>query len=386
MPSPDAELWADRRSTQNSLHALRAELASLRETVAAHTAEIDRLKGSSTSQLAGSSAPLASSSTQFRWPTPVVLVVATLDGTLKTGPRGFNVSWAVNTSRTTVLLYQRLYQNRPHYVKNVAYEAGVHIDFILRHYDNLPNVTVFMQADALRHNAFSFSWLRCVREDDAPGMYAPLTKVRSTRKDFSIWEECCGGAAVVEQCWRDVLDATGYGWLLADRELPRVKFFPGAQFVASRSQLRRHPREVYAKLHAMAAGGDGRCHTGPLQWSRLNATSSWRAGTSLEKDEVGMTQHTLPGAWEHLHHLLIGDLHSAADPSATYPRSPLGNRGERRATSALSSPEFFHDYCLAFKEDCAGSPCDQYLSWAGRKKETHQFGVRQAIRKYGIGQ
>ena len=62
-----------------------------------------------------------------------------LDGTLKTGPRGFNVSWAVNTSRTTVLLYQRLYQNRPHYVKNVAYEAGVHIDFILRHYDNLPH-------------------------------------------------------------------------------------------------------------------------------------------------------------------------------------------------------------------------------------------------------
>ena len=292
MPSPDAELWADRRSTQNSLHALRAELASLRETVAAHTAELDRLKGSS-SQLAGSSAPLASSSTQFRWPTPVVLVVATLDGTLKTGPRGFNVSWAVNTSRTTVLLYQRLYQNRPHYVKNVAYEAGVHIDFILRHYDNLPNVTVFMQADALRHNAFSFSWLRCVREDDAPGMYAPLTKVRSTRKDFSIWEECCGGAAVVEQCWRDVLDATGYGWLLADRELPRVKFFPGAQFVASRSQLRRHPREVYAKLHAMAAGGDGRCHTGPLQWSRLNATSSWRAGTSLEKDEVDVLLHPL---------------------------------------------------------------------------------------------
>ena len=98
-----------------------------------------------------------------------------------------------------------------------------------------------------------------------------------------------------------------------------------------------------------------------------------------------MTQHTLPGAWEHLNHLLIGDLHSAADPSATYPRSPLGNRGERRATSSLSSPEFFHDYCLAFKENCAGSPCDQYLSWAGRKKETHQFGVRQAIRKYGIG-
>ena len=90
MPLPDAEPggWADRRSTQNSLHALRAEIASLRETVAAHTAEIDRLKGFSSIPLASSTAALSSSPSQFRWPTPVVLVVATLDGTLKAGPRG----------------------------------------------------------------------------------------------------------------------------------------------------------------------------------------------------------------------------------------------------------------------------------------------------------
>ena len=57
------------------------------------------------------------------------------------------------------------------------------------------------------------------------------------------------GAAVGEQCWRDVLDATGYGWLLADRELPRVKVTPAQEQAGHRARHGRSPRRNSRVAH-----------------------------------------------------------------------------------------------------------------------------------------
>ena len=51
---------------------------------------------------------------------------------------------------------------------------------------------------------------------------------------------------------------------------PRVAYYQGSYFMASRAQLWRHPRSTYARAHALFAGGDGRCHAGELDWARLS--------------------------------------------------------------------------------------------------------------------
>ena len=59
----------------------------------------------------------------------------------------------------------------------------------------------------------------------------------------------------------------------------------------------------------MAAGGDGRCHRGPLQWERLNWRRPPNGSSEYTLDAPGMSKHTIAGAWEHLHHVLIGALY-----------------------------------------------------------------------------
>lgn len=73
------------------------------------------------------------------WRTHAVLVVATWNGTFHhradTG--------ALN--KFTTVLYQRADPLRPHYSPNFGFEGGVFLQFMLEHYSNLPNQTIFIQ-------------------------------------------------------------------------------------------------------------------------------------------------------------------------------------------------------------------------------------------------
>ena len=70
-------------------------------------------------------------------------------------------------------------------------------------------------------------------------------------------------------------------------------------FVASREQLRRRPREAFARADALTASGDGRCHRGPLNWTSLYAKMEHHAHTVTE-DAPRLTKHTQAAAVERL--------------------------------------------------------------------------------------
>ena len=98
-----------------------------------------------------------------------MLVAATVSGKLKGG----DLAWGRNTSNATVVLYQRVDPSAPHYSPNLAYEAGVHIQFIAEYYDDLPNQTVFLQEGITHHNAHFVPWLKCLRPE---AHYTPNTR------------------------------------------------------------------------------------------------------------------------------------------------------------------------------------------------------------------
>jgi len=362
-----ADLYAPLHQTVDELSALRGEVAVLRATVAKQSTQIQQLAQQFGGHHIGPSAKLPQQpvSEVSAWRTNLVLVVATVKGRLS--PRALH-TWARNTSSSTTIIYQRLDPSSPNYSPNLAFEAGVHIQFIFDYYDNLPNQTAFLQDHPDRHTPQLASWLACLRPDAS---YAPLVKRREIHSGVNLWHRCCRAAAVVEQCWRDSLDVFQLGWLLPDGAQANPGFYAGSMFVASAEQIRKHPRTRYARMHAMAAGGDGRCHQGPLQWERLHKKTANATGEHT-LDSPGMSKHTTAGAWESLHHVLVGGLYRDDKKSI-------------EGGTSLYAPYAFN-FCTAFRGGCDASPCDTYRSWVDNQKwpqkwkdkEHHRMGKGMA--------
>lgn len=261
------------------------------------------------------------------WPTKLVVVVPSLDGNL-TG----KLARVRNSSNLTYIVYQRQDPGAARYSPNFGFEGGVHVQFVHDEYEDLPEVTAFLQDRAEQHNPNIEQWLGCLREDMA---YAPLTGVRLLRRGLDVWRDQVGGRdAIVEQCWRNMLAAFDLSGLLPPRAKPTVGYYQGALFAASRAQLRLHPRSAYARAHALLAGGDGRCHHGELQWETL---FSPRLPTTVALDAPANCKHTSAGAWEHLEHIIVGGM------------------GRNRS---LRAPYKF-DFCSAYRADCPGTPCSR---------------------------
>ena len=87
-----------------------------------------------------------------KWPTRIVAVVAAYDR-----PR----QQFQNSSTVTFVIYQRLRPSEPNYSPNIGAEGGVHIQFILDHYNDLPLQTVFMNDD---HNRRIVDWMEGLSE------------------------------------------------------------------------------------------------------------------------------------------------------------------------------------------------------------------------------
>ena len=144
------------------------------------------------------------------------------------------------SAQAIVYQYQRLNASADCFAKNVAYESGVYLRFIVDHYHALPSHTVFAQADwfAARkgqpfpHSPFPFWQLDCVRSQQqqqrlggaaAPAWthWLPLGlrhtvwppyQVRRIANFFGISFTyrilpMCSGAhgMFVEWCWREIL-------------------------------------------------------------------------------------------------------------------------------------------------------------------------------------
>ena len=76
-----------------------------------------------------------------KWSTPVVVVPAHYREWRRSPP------WATKLPPwASLYIYQRTKKGAPRYSPNYGYEAGVHLQFIKEHYDDLPELVVFTQA------------------------------------------------------------------------------------------------------------------------------------------------------------------------------------------------------------------------------------------------
>ena len=161
------------------------------------------------------------------WPSRLVFVMSTLNGQPSAPTRGspyqraFHdpVRWWHNTSNATFVMYQRSDPSVPNYSPNYGFEAGVIVQFIVEHYAALPDVTIFVQDRPEHHNPHWLAWAQCLKPNVS---YAPMTHARVARLYRANAQTAPGtdaDDAIVEQCWRDMLDAFGVQ-LLYPREKP----------------------------------------------------------------------------------------------------------------------------------------------------------------------
>lgn len=300
------------------------------------------------------------------WATRVVVVIASFNGTL-TGPekrRGpafrslhHPSKWHHNTSNVTFVVYQRTNPQAPNYSPNYGFEAGVIVQFVVEHYEALPDITVFMQDMPWQHNPHWMAWIECLR----PNMtYAPLTHARLARLYRANAQTDPGtdrDDAVTEQCWRDILEAFNVP-LLLPREQPVVAYFQGSTFAVSRDQLRATPLSAWRKVHMMMAGGDGRCHRGPLQWERLSVTRKPHTRTLDTPDARG--KHTSANAFEALQPILVGNL--------------------------AREEVFYFDFCRPYLPNCPRTPCGRVRTaelYVHQMRGRIEHERRRLSREYG---
>ena len=171
VPDPDRpDLWAPRAAEdaeegaaeEGSAEGVSAETSAAAEGDSAETsaaAEGDSAENAPPVTTRREFVPLhAEHDPSAPWRAPVALVIAHYDewDDLDEMP-----VWANNskdprvhpdapTARgyTVAPMYQRRRPESPGYVPNHGYEGGVYLRFVLDHYDNLPDVAVFVQADA----------------------------------------------------------------------------------------------------------------------------------------------------------------------------------------------------------------------------------------------
>lgn len=226
--------------------------------------------------------------------------------------------WVFDNSSWAVFLYQRHDPAAPLYVPNFGYEGCIYLRFIVDHYDDLPNRTVFIQADLDPHGEW-LDWVRCLPES-TPFVQLPVGGFIPDRSvDF--FKPFVPHPFLIEECWRDLLGA--FGIELPPREEPTVAFTPRAAFIASRSQIRRHPLASYEAALSMICSP--RCHSGPIDVDRLwffaqqcpgGSTSSercrqlaeeWRAvAEDPAREDINRNKDAAAMAFEYLLHVFIG--------------------------------------------------------------------------------
>ena len=277
----------------------------------------------------------ATAAAKSQWSTPVVVVPAHYREWGRTPPWAKKLPpWA------STYIYQRTKKGAPRYSPNYGYEAGVHLQFISEHYDDLPELIVFTQAKPTQHNPLFFDTLKCL---NSKTNYTSLNWNYQTR-GTTYWRKFAL-QGVVEQCWRDLLDV--FGVRLPSKVEPVASFYCCAQMAASRDMIRRHPRAAYEvrdrcpparhrrgaiifssaqKAYAML-GGAGACHKGELDWDALSVYASSR---TRKWDAPRYNRHTA-GAWEHLNHVILGGepLNSRRRARARIPRCAPSDFGSR---------------------------------------------------------
>ena len=160
---------------------------------------------------------------------------------------------------TVAPMYQRRRPESPGYVPNHGYEGGVYLRFVLDHYDNLPDVAVFVQADADKIGDVPSRLGKVVTRQKERGDvgYLPINvgwdgnfeQVYFHKRDpyQEWWSET--SLRDVDKCWRTVAGWWGHEW--PSETVPTVSGYCCNYFAASR---RKHPRDAAARRGAKRRG------------------------------------------------------------------------------------------------------------------------------------
>lgn len=186
--------------------------------------------------------------------------------------------------RFNTCVYQRHNASAAAYVRNVAFEAGVYLRYIVDHYHALSAVTAFVQEDA---GADVGARIGCLRTD-APFGWAPLGGIFVAGRDLSIWR-ARGEATAVHACWSQL--AADFGIYLPPGIEPAVSFYCCAYFAMTRAQIQRYSHATYRRAYERLVL-QPHCHDGEAF-----------AGVSVTRAN---DKDTSAGAFEHLQHALLG--------------------------------------------------------------------------------
>lgn len=76
--------------------------------------------------------------------------------------------WAVNNSlqaeyNYSLFIYQKHHPHKPNYIaRNRGTEAGVYLRYIVDHYDDFPDVAIFVHARPEDHSATWLDYVKCI--------------------------------------------------------------------------------------------------------------------------------------------------------------------------------------------------------------------------------
>ena len=229
------------------------------------------------------------------WPTNVAMVVAhynewdeleripdwannTVDpATRPASPRGLGY--------TVAPIYQRKHPDRANFVPNHGFEGGAYIKYVLDFYDNLPDVTIFVQADAGGLPDFAGRLSTIVANADKI-TYTPLN-VASDKEEWSTYFHkripyqewwMSSDLRKVDKCWRSVAGMFGHSW--PENVVPQVSGYCCNLFAASRDNIRRVPKDVWQHLYDnLIVNGECIPGEGPVQ---NRDDDKWQLGIVLE--------------------------------------------------------------------------------------------------------
>jgi hypothetical protein len=215
----------------------------------------------------------------------------------------------------STFLYQKLYPNESNYIAvNRGTEAGVYLRYIVDHYDDLPDLMIFVHAHPEHHQPHWLEMIGCINPNATylNINFQNVCRYTNNWKKIEIW---------IEQCWRDVLKIV---WGLEDdleefnKRVPTSKpilacFVTAQQFVINRNKVRARPLHVWKKL-LKVIGEQPACHLGEPDYENLYAYKITHERVGPEPSSLiewdhpgsGYGAHTQGGAMEHLAHVVFG--------------------------------------------------------------------------------
>jgi hypothetical protein len=265
-------------------------------------------------------------------------------------------------------LYQKLDPSADNYLEcNRGAENAVYYEYIVSHYDDLHDITIFTHAKPLEHAKNLFDNIKCIRPDASYhslnlDMYKCVDSWNGLWARYAIW---------LEQCLRDTMRLL---WKLEsvdelDKRVPPNKPFKmcghmSQQFFVSREQIHKRPLEEWKRLRDLLSRNDV-CHKGDPDYEHLFAfNASSRLELGPEDPELGV-KHTSKNKYHHV----LGRLTQALT-SEHLAHMIFG--GHTDLVMPIPTMESVCEQFLDSKQ-CPGSPCvdlanlerNKWPSWVG---------------------